>query len=122
MITLYLFDEEYRNNASITIDPSQVESAVATKRRIAWGGELDAVILRMRSGDQHIVYGNQGTVDQISSALHPLANADPHWGHVAEFKDKWEKSCACDSGCEGADRYTCKLLILRQFLREWRDR
>lgn len=119
MITLYLFDVEYKRNAAVSFDPTQVESAIATKRKIAWGGELEVVIVRMRSGDEHVVYGNQSTVDQISAALHPLVAADPHWGHVAEFDAKWKQACACDRGCEGHSRTTCKLLILREFLRGW---
>lgn len=119
MITLYLFDEEYKNSAAVTIDPTQVESAIATKRRIAWGGMLDVVILRMRSGDEHVVYGDQRTIDQIQSVLHPFIAADPHWGHVAEFDAQWKRSCDCDNGCCGVGRHVCKLFILRKFLREW---
>ena len=119
MITLYLFDEEYKNSAAVTIDPTQVESAIATKRRIAWGGMLDVVILRMRSGDEHVVYGDQRTIDQIQSVLHPFIAADPHWGHVAEFDAQWKRSCDCDNGCCGVGRHVCKSLILRKFLREW---
>lgn len=113
MITLYLFDEAYESSAAVSIDPRQVESAIATKRKIRWGGILDVVIIRMRSGDEHIVYGDQRTVDQISATLHPLVAAEPHWGHVAEFDAKWKQSCACDNGCCGVGRYQCKLLILR---------
>lgn len=40
MITLYLFDEEYKNSAAVTIDPAQVESAIATKRKIAQAERL----------------------------------------------------------------------------------
>lgn len=119
MITLHPFDETYQNISAITIDPARVESAIATQRRIAQGGMIDVVTLRMRSGDAHVVYGNQSTIDQIRSALHPFIAADPHWGHVAEFDAKWKHACACDSGCCGVGRHQCKLLILREFLRDW---